>query len=136
MDFQSTVEDFVHTWLVSDTKGPTHEISPLQSSIPPSPRRTQHFSLPGAECYFIVSFNAVQDWSLDPKVLSGRYPADAERYHHSLHDANDTASDILSKNLQSEIEDEHDELYLDELDEMFPVGEDNHRAVKYDRAED
>jgi hypothetical protein len=43
--------------------------------------------------------------------------------------------DAVRRVLLNEVEEDHEELLLDELDEIFPVGGDVPQAVQWDRAE-
>jgi len=125
----------VNAWLVADTEGPMREIIALRRGVQPPARPSPSATPSRAIGPFRIGYNAVQEWSRDPRVLSGLYPATSEKRYEWLRDANFTAVDIVHRTLLREIEEDHEELLLDELDEIFPVGGDVPQAVQWDRAE-
>lgn len=81
-----------------------------------------------------VRYNAVQDWSRDPASLCGTYPGTFRKHYQSPKSANSAAVNVVRQALLKEIEEDHEELLLDELDAIFPMGGDVPHAVQWDRA--
>jgi hypothetical protein len=135
-DYHDVLQLAVNTWLVGDTVGPMREITSLREGVLLPVRLSPAGNHIGAAGIFRVGYNAVQKWSRDPIVLCGVYPAMLEERYESLVDANSAAVEVVSRILSREIEEEHEDLPLDELDEIFPVGGDVAQAVQWDRAED
>lgn len=135
-DYHNVLQVAVNNWLVGDTPGPMREITSLREGILPPVRLSPLGGPTGTVGFFRVGYNAVQEWSRDPIVLSGVYPAMLDECYESLIDANSAAVEAVSRTLWREIEEEHEGLPLDELDEIFPFGGDVAQAVQWDRAED
>lgn len=135
-DYDENLKTAVNDWLVADTKGPMREVIALRCGTLPTPRSSPALDPPRAIGPFRVRYNAVQEWSRDPASLSGVYPATSKRRYQTLESANSAAVEAVNRVLSREIEEEHEELLLDELDEIFPVGGDVPQAVQWDRAED
>jgi hypothetical protein len=111
------------------------EIIALYRGVLPPARPSSSATPSRAIDPFRIGYNAVQEWSCDPRVLSGLYPATSEKRHQSLVEANFAAVEFVHRTLLREIEEDHEELLLDELDEIFPVGGDVPQAVQWDKAE-
>jgi hypothetical protein len=111
------------------------EIIALRRGVLPPARPSSSAAPSRAIGPFRVGYSAVQEWSRDPRVLSQLYPATSEKRYQSLLDANSAAVNFVHRTLLREIEEEHEELLLDELDEIFPIGGDVLQAVQWDRAE-
>jgi hypothetical protein len=135
-DYHDVLQLAVNTWLVGGTVGPMREITSLREGALPPVRLPPPGNHVGAAGVFRVGYNAVQKWSRDPIVFCGVYPAMLEERYESLVDAISAAVEVVSRILSREIEEEHEDLPLDELDEIFPVGGDVAQVVQWDRAED
>lgn len=81
----------------------------------------------------------MQDWSTDPGMLTGKYPGRLKKRYDSFEEACSAAGRTLSRVFIDNAEIEEEECSIDKLDdleEMFPVGNDSHRAVRFDRVVD
>jgi hypothetical protein len=125
----------VNAWLVADTEGPMREIIALRRGVLLPARPSSSATPSRAIGPFRIGYNAVQEWSRDPRVLSGLYPATSEKRYQSLLDANLAAVEFAHRTLLREVEEDHEEMLLDELDEIFPVGGDVPQAFQWDIAE-
>ena len=111
------------------------EIIALRRGVLPPARQSSSATPLRAIGPFRIGYNAVQEWSRDPRVLSAIYPATSEKRYESLLDANLAAVEFAHRTLLREVEEDHEELLLDELDEIFPVGGDVPQAIQWDKAE-
>jgi hypothetical protein len=129
-DYHDVLQLAVNTWLVGGTIGPMREITSLREGALLPVRLPPPGNHVGAIGVFRVGYNAVQRWSRDPIVLCSVYPIILEERYKSLVDANSAAIEVVSRILSREIEEEHEDLLLDELDEIFPVSGDVAQAVQ------
>lgn len=140
-DFRRALDSAVDTWLFTGAQGPMREIVSLKNGMLPLDRTS---SLPAGTdgqqtAAFRVGFNAMQDWSTDPKMLNGKYPGRLIKRYDSFEEACSAADRTLSRVFLDNAEVEEEECSIDDLDdleEMFSIGNDSHRAVRFDRVVD
>lgn len=135
-DFHDTLRNAVDTWLVSNTVGPLHEIACLEQGTLPSPRPTSSPPPLNEGQSLTVHFTAVQDWSSNPGTLSGAYPASLPTTFSSLRDANRAVRRAIVRTLKNELDSHEGALHLDELDEMYAVGQTDGKVVQWDTVEE
>lgn len=120
-DFRRALDSAVDIWLVTSAQGHMREIVSLQNGILPLGRTS---SLP-------LSADGQETAVFRVGRLTSKYPGRLKKRYDSFEEAYSAAQRTLSRVFRDEAETEEEECSVDDLEEMFPVGNDSHRVVRF-----
>lgn len=134
-DFHHALMTAANTWLVDTSAGPMHEVASLRNGKAPPSRLPTSLSVADApaKTFYRVWYNAVDEWSVDPRTLSGEYPARLKECYESSEEACKAAERIFDHTLREHIEQDPSQIdVVEELEvfqEIFSIGADKDRVV-------